>query len=145
MTLSLKLWQTDAFLSHVAILSTMFPFEGSLNCILQNTVRRQEFFEERDKSPLPRVSQESSRSTSGGPVASPPPSPLRFAAYRAAFFEVDELAKSDLPRSWQPPHRISSSPARIGQSLCAIWPEKPCPPPFMGAHRKGLIFVVPSR
>lgn len=116
MTFSLKLWRTDAFLSHVAILSTMYPFEGSLKCIAKHCPTVKNFLRRAIKvrslvyrrnhhhDPHPVVQQRS---------------PLRFAAYRAAFFEVGELAKSDLPRSWQHPHRISSSPARIGQALCA--------------------------
>lgn len=62
----------NELLSHVAILSTMFLFEGSLNCVVKHCPVCQEFFEVRDKSLLPRVSKESPRSTSGGPTGSPP-------------------------------------------------------------------------
>lgn len=72
------LWQiliriiANELLSHVAILSTMFLFEDSLNCIVKHYPACQEFFEVRDKSLLLRVSKKSSRSTSGGPIGVPP-------------------------------------------------------------------------
>lgn len=92
------------------------------------------FWGTRDKSPLSCVSRESPRSTSGPAVV-----PLRLSpTVSLRFSRSVSLQKVTFPDLSSILRRVSSSSARIGRALCAIWPkETSCSTLTMGAHERG--------
>lgn len=129
----------NALFSHVVILSTMFSFEDSVKCIVKHCPAVKNFlryaikvcslvYRRNHHDPHPVVQQDP-------PLFYRLPSRVFRGRWACKKWPSLILTTSS--------HRISSSPPRIGRALCAIWLEEPCLPPFMGARRKGLIFIVP--
>lgn len=129
----------NALFFHVAILSTMFSFEGSVKCIVKHCPAVKNFlsyaikvcslvYRRNHHDPHPVVQQ-------SPPFVSSLTEP-RFSRLvslqKVTFSDPDNIL-------------IGFRPHQLELDFVRHMAEEPCLPPFMGAHRKGLIFVVPPR